>query len=79
MTVVACPAGTPPGVPAAASDGAPSSCPATVAITRTVWRTPAVRPVMVWLVAGASPGAAGATTACRATAYSCAPDFHCTL
>ena len=67
------------GTPKASAEGGLSTPPVRVESTRTAYRVPAARPVMVWLAAGAPPGTAGATTACRAAAYSCAPDLHCTL
>ena len=67
------------GTPKASAEGGLSTPPVRVAITRTAYRVPASRSAMVWLVAGAPPATAGATRACRAAAYPCVPDFHCTL
>ena len=45
-----CPGGSVFGVPVASVDAAPSSALLRVAITRTVYSVPAVKPVMAWLV-----------------------------
>ena len=58
-------------VPLPSGEGAVSGAFVRVAMTRTVYCVPGVRPVMVWPVR--------VVVACRVESYACAPDFHCTL
>ena len=60
------------GMPVASAEGSPSGALAKVAMTRTVYSAPGVRPGMVWPVL--------LTRACRAAgSYPSPPDLHCNL